>query len=190
MMRYRLIFLILLIVLVVLGCQSTGPTVERLDTGSGITLSGVAEPLAFARTEARYSRTARDYVYLGPVEVNRQGRRDYFLWVGAGTTLDRGYLAPEQATPEVLLVSVRDELMALELAPWDERVPALGDPVIYAPTVKLTATLGARVSRQQLDLIAKESLESIRIVDTSGAVQSYWRWREGSEWTGLVADGP
>jgi len=191
-MRYRHRVLGLLALTILAACQSarlTGVS-ERLDARAGITLVSVTKPLVFARTEGRYSRSARDYIYLGPVEVNRQGQRDYFLWVGVGTTLDRGYLAPESAIPDTLIMSVRGELMALDLLPWDQRVPGLADPVIYDPAVRVRAALGARVSRQQLALIANESLPSIRVAASDGTMRAYTRWRDGTSWDGLIAAAP
>lgn len=189
-MRISVIFLIFLIVLIIVGCQGTGPVVERLDAGTGSTVATIAEPMVFARTLAKYSRSARDYLYLGPVELNRQGSREYFLWVGAGTTLDRGYLAPAPDLPQSLLLSVRGEIMVLDLVPWQECIPGLADPVVYDPTVKVFASLGARVSRQQLDLIGAESLESVRVADASGEVESYPRWRVPPAWDALVTARP
>jgi len=78
----------------VAACAGQSALLETLDERTGMTIVRSREPLVFARTEPRYSRSARDYVYLGPLATNRQGVREHYLWVGIATTLDRGFIAP------------------------------------------------------------------------------------------------
>ncbi len=160
---------------------------ERLDERSGITVVTDSEPIVFARTESRYSRSQRDYVYLGPVETNRQGTRDYYLWVGVGTTLDRGYLAPTTATPAKLFVEVRGELMELELEPWLDREPSLDRIRLYKTPVQLTSQLAARVTLDQLLLLAGEDLKSLRVADQESNTKVYFRWDDLESWPGFLA---
>lgn len=150
---------------------------ERLDERAGLVLVRGAEPLVFARTERRYSRSARDYLYLGPVETNRQGVREYFLWVGVATTLDRGFIAPPVGTPQRLVLTIEGEPVELELAPWATLVRAtVGEPV-YGTAVPVQAELAARVTLQQLALFDRESLTTIAVdLDEGGALRSYARW--------------
>ena len=116
----------------------------------------------------RYSTSARDYLYLGPVETNRQGSRDYYLWVGVATTLDRGYLAQPLALPDTLYLQVGDELMELRLLPWGEREPGLQRVDLYDTAVALEAELAARVTLSQLMLLADQPLRSIRAATAGG----------------------
>ncbi len=169
------------------GCQ--GPSMlavnEHLDTASGVTLLSADKAIVFARTESRYSRSARDYIYLGPVETNRQGKRDYYLWVGIATTLDRGFVAPLVSLPETLILDVHGELM--ELGQWPERVPGLQRVEMYKPTVAIQAELVARVTLYQLDLLAAERLDSIRVTDGEGRTRRYSRWDDQAAWPGFLS---
>ena len=158
---------------------------ERLDATSGVTLRGAQEAIAFARTESRYSRSARDYIYLGPVETNRQGRRDYYLWVGIATTLDRGFVAPTRDTPQTLQIELRGEPMVLTLLPWSERAAGLQRSELYTPPVTVQIELAARVALDQLDLMATEAPSSIRVADGEGRTQLYSRWDDESAWLGF-----
>jgi len=160
---------------------------ERLDEASGITVRAGGEPMVFARTETRYSRSARDYLYFGPVETNRQGVREYYLWVGVATTLDRGYLAPPNEQPEKVFVDVAGEPMELALKPWREREPGLHDPRVYGTPVRLGAELAARITLDQLRRLASEPLRSLRVVDHDGNELAYYRWHEGSDWPTFLA---
>jgi hypothetical protein len=169
------------------ACRGGGAGLERLDERSGVTLLTDREPIAFARTEARYSRSGRDYLYLGPIEVNRQGVREYYLWVGVGTTLDRGYLAPAADPPTTLYATVRGEVMELQLRPWAEREPALGARAPYRTAVPLQAELAARVTLDQLRLLAAESLDAVEATTGAAPPRLYSRWDAAASWPKFLA---
>lgn len=164
-----------------------GAAREHLDETSGITVLTDAAPIVFARTESRYSRSQRDYIYLGPVETNRQGTRDYYLWVGVATTLDRGYLAPATGTPVSLFVQVRGEVMELKLEPWSQREPSLESLRLYKTPVQLKSRLAARVTLDQLTLLAHEPMQSLRVADEKGDTKLYFRWDDLTAWPGFLA---
>jgi len=175
------------------ACSGGGRPLEQLDERAGLTIVRGQEPLVFARTEPRYSRSARDYVYLGPVETNRQGLREYYLWVGIATTLDRGFLAPPATVPQTLYVEIDGEPMELPLRPWHELVPTELVGPAYATAVPVREELAARVTLQQLTLIDAESPRSVTVVAERGAApRPYLRWRDDvdfSEFLGAVAGG-
>jgi hypothetical protein len=68
------------------GIESTR---EYLDPLTGVTITSLPEPLIMAHAEPRISNSLRDYLYVGPVEVNRMGKRSYYLWIDTFSTLDR-----------------------------------------------------------------------------------------------------
>ncbi len=163
-----------------------GP-IQFLDEASGITVSRARAPVVYAHSERGYSVSGRDYLYLGPVETDRQGVHEYFLWVGAGTTLDRGYLAPRASPPRALYLRLRGEWMELELRPWAERVPEPAAAHPYPTPVAMRSELAARVTLDQLRLMSQEPLPSIRVVDVDGGVAEYERWDRGPSWPGFGA---
>ena len=160
---------------------------ERLDEPSGTTVLSGAEPMVFARTEPQYSRSGRDYLYLGPVQTNRQGVHEFYVWVGVATTLDRGYLVPPVSDPERVFIDVAGEPMELALRPWSEREPALRDARVYGTPVRLGSELAARVTLDQLQKLASEPLQAVQVVDHDGATRAYYRWHEGSDWPAFLA---
>jgi hypothetical protein len=174
--------------MLVLAACSGGAPLERLDERTGITLTTGSEALVFARTEARYSRSARDYLYLGPVETNRQGVREYYLWVGIATTLDRGFLAPPAPPPRTLYVTVGGEPIELPLRAWTELVPIGGREPVYATAVPVHAELAARVTLQQLALFAAEPLSSVAVAGDGAGPLTYARWRGGGGLGDFVAN--
>jgi hypothetical protein len=138
--------------------------------------------LSFARTESRLSRSARDYVYLGPAEVNERGTREYFLWVGIASTIDRSYADESTMTPNVLYVELAGEPVEFELAPWADRVRDLAGLPVYDPAVDPKVTLAARVTLDQLSRFAQQQPDSVRIAVKGQPSIEYFLWREGPAW--------
>ena len=64
-------------------------TREYLDPLTGVTVTALAQPLILAHAEPGLSNSLRDYLYVGPVEVNQMGKRSYYLWISPFSTLDR-----------------------------------------------------------------------------------------------------
>lgn len=171
----------------VAACQSASVR-QSLDPSSGVTWTAERAAAVLARTEPQFSRSARDYLYLGPVEVNERGTREYFLWVGIATTLDRDYLAARGIVPDRLYLVVAGEPFALELAPWAERVPALAGVEVYAPSVDPSAELGARVTLDQLRRFTATPPDSVRIGVADGRNVEYFPWRDWSGWPGFLGE--
>ncbi len=170
------------------ACHGGGGGVakERLDGASGVTVLADVRPIVFARTETRYSRSGRDYLFLGPVEANRQGSREYYLWVGVGTTLDRGYIAPEGEVPDTLYVDVGGEPMELALRPWSEREPRLDRAELYRTSVPLRGELAARVTLSQLQVLSGAALASVRVGARGGTSRVYFRWDHEPVWSAFL----
>jgi len=169
------------------ACQSSTAR-QSLDARSGLTWTVEREPVVFARTEPQFSRSARDYLYLGPVEINERGTREYYLWVGVGSTLDRDYLDAAGIVPDRLYLVVRGEPYALELEPWAERAPGLADVRVYSPSVKPRAELAARVTLDQLERFSQAEPDSIRLGVADGATVEYFHWRDWSGWPGFLRE--
>ena len=170
----------------VAGCAHDAALIERLDE-HGVTISSDAAPLVFARTESRYSRSARDYLYLGPVETNRQGVRDYYLWVGIATTLDRGFIAPTVEIPQMLYLNVQGEPIELPLRPWGEVLRDGGLAPLYETAVDTETALAARVTLQQLELFAAQPLASVATATADGDTREYFRWEQRQGWLDFIA---
>lgn len=173
---------IVCIALACTACESTNTVQERFDTSSGVTWTVGKEIAAFARTEAQFSRSARDYLYLGPVAVNRRGTVEYYLWVGLATTLDRGFLAPQTDVPSRLIVYVHDEPLEFDLTPWSERVPELDGARAYVPPVEVRTQLAARVTRDQLRMLSDAPVDSIEISSGEGATRAFFPWEPWIGW--------
>ena len=83
--------------------------------------------ITLARPAPRFSETARDYLYLAPVEVNEQGTRRHYIWLGLATTVDHAWLWAEPGVPETLVLVFDGLPVALPLSAWDEAPPSVRD---------------------------------------------------------------
>jgi hypothetical protein len=168
------------------GCQNVSVS-ERLDSGSGATLVTQTAPRVFAKSLPQYSRSARDYLYLGPVEINRQGERVYGLWVGLATTIDPRFLVSKDYASAALYIELNGELMALPLRPWDDWAPGLSTDTIYDTPLALTQQMVAVVTLDQLTLLAAANFPVVHLSAAGGRGQRYSLWtRDPPDWSAFV----
>jgi hypothetical protein len=79
---------LILVMLLCAACVSTSTLVEeKLDMGTGVTVTHATAPIVLYHDNSSYAAHARDYVYLGPVEINRMGDYSYYLWLGIWSTI-------------------------------------------------------------------------------------------------------
>jgi hypothetical protein len=164
-----------------------GSVIERLDPSSGLTVVTDPALAVFARTETRLSRSARDYIYLGPVEVNERGQREYYLWVGIASTIDRDFLAGASSIPDVLYIDLQGAPVEFGLAPWDQRIPRLAGSRVYDPAVSPGMIMAARVTRDQIQLISESRPESVRVARAGEPTVDYFRWGDPVGWRAFLS---
>ncbi len=170
------------------GCESAGGLASgsRFDRQSALSYSAADNALAFARTDGRYSLSSRDYLYIGPVEINEQGTREYFLWVGVGTTLDRGFTAPLSPTPSSIYMLIDGEPIQFVLHPWRNLVPALTSDAFYSTPVTISEALGARLTHDQIELIASAAPSSIRVNYEDRRSSTFVAWDAAPDWSAFL----
>ena len=172
------------------ACSTTLQIEERFSEATATTWRVAGSVMVFERTEARYSRSTRDYVYIGPVAVNRRGSYEYLLWVGIGSTLDRGFLAPEASLPEAITLFVGEEPLELILTEWKLRAPGLEGETPYAPPVTVQWQLGARVTLDQIELLDLPGSERLILKTTDGVAREFRLWDDIANWQTFVAESP
>lgn len=175
--------------LLLAACAGGGGVVERLNEQSALFVVTEPDLLAFARTDARLSRSARDYIYLGPVEIDERGTRTHYLWVGISSTIDRNHLGSSAWTPDVLYVDLAGTPVEFELHAVEDVLPGLRGMVLYEPAVAIQRALLARTTVDQLRLLSLTGLPSIRAVDANGELREYLLWDNEQPWPGFAARG-
>lgn len=150
--------------LVLAACGAHQPAYfEDLDPVTGVTVARAASPLTFYRDNSGHAAYARDYVNLGPVDVNRMGEHRYFLWLCIWSTLPEARPTAQRDGFESVIVFADGEPLPLNLLGWTPAAIGASEtgyakPVASAAEAYYEVTLdqirvlaGARDLRLQLD---------------------------------------
>jgi hypothetical protein len=144
---------------------------QYFDESNGATVTRLAAPLAFYSEEPMLASNARDYIYIGPAELNRSGDRKLILWANFCSTIDRPRRADRYEPDRVFLML---DGKPMELSPANVRMGA--NEWSYVSPVVGGSTRVYRVTRAQLRLLA--GARDIRILaEQSGATREYTWWR-------------
>ena len=180
--RHQLYCFVVIVVLAISACTAQSPLTTRLDS-SGLTVVALDEAIVLARPVRQLTVAARDYAYIGPVEINRMGNREYFLWVGLASTVDRKFADASPADADMLALIVDGQPMKIPLGEWNMTL----DESPYRSTVPLYATHAAHASLDQIERIASANSVAVHIITSSGRTTQYQRWRgDWQTWSALA----
>jgi hypothetical protein len=159
---------------------------ESLDPVTGVTVLRGTAPIVLYHDNSGYAAHARDYVYLGPVEVNRMGSYSYYLWLGIWSTMRYENGQSEQRDGfESVILFVDGEPLQLEFAGWTLDAIGVTQPV-YVKPVASAADAYYRVTIDQIRLIAEAS--DIRLRAGTAKPRSYALWEsQGSAYASMRA---
>ena len=156
------------------GCASTGTKVqERLDHTTGVTLTYANKPLVFYHDSSARAAYARDFVNLGPIQVNRMGQFRYFMWAGIWNTMPDSHLSEVIDGFETIILFVDGEPLQLTAAGWAPSAIGASESAYVRPQ----ATAGEayyEVTIDQLRFIAEAS--DVRLQISGPAPRSYEPW--------------
>jgi len=180
----KMILLFLTGALIVTGCvhvPQKESVIQHFDKSSSATITTLATPFSFYRVEPLLAANSRDYVYVGPVEMNRTGQRDYLLWLHYCSTIDRNRFAGEH-TPSRVFLFIDDKPMELVQA---QKIRL--DESLYTVPVTGGMTVLYRVTRDQLHKLAQA--KQIRLVTEKGPrnTEEYTVWKGAEEGFELFA---
>ena len=156
------------------ACGSTGGTVrELLDPVTAVTVTRSSEPVLFYQDHSSRAAYARDYVNLGPLQVNRMGHYRYYLWLGIWTTLPSDFSGDQRDGFEAVTLFADGEPLMLHLAGWTPDAFG-GSEDVYIKPVASAADAYYEVTFDQIRMIAAST--DLRLL-TSGPYQdSYELW--------------
>jgi hypothetical protein len=183
--------MLVIAVLGVVGCAGNQPpntAHQYLDSSTGITLTGLQEPVIFHHEEPRLAAHVRDYLYVGPVEMNRMGKYSYYLWLGEWSSIDR---LPRSVAADSADMSFEEVVILLDGLPMElHNNLASGDKsrIIkhpYSAPVDSMRSVYMRVSRDQLNKIAAAKSIVIR-VGAADQVRSYKLWHGNTQSFGSI----
>jgi hypothetical protein len=164
------------------ACASDSALRSGLDD-RGRTWVSLETTVALARPAPRFSNAARDYLYVAPVQASTTGTRRHYLWVGLGTTVDRGWPGAAPSDAATLLLTVDGVPLTLPLAEWD----AAEGAELYRTPAPVYQVRRASVSLDVLQRIMAASEVEAQIVAIDGSVARYDLWDgQWSDWTAFV----
>jgi len=167
---------VLIAVLIVAGCSSntTIPIVrDKLDLVTGVTVTFSNTPLIMYREDSGRAAFARNYVHMGPIQVNRSGSYQYYLWLGAWNTMQSPNPAEHQDGLESIVIFADGEPLSLELAGWTAEAIGTSEPVYLKP-VASSVDAYYRVTADQIRLIA--AARDIRLRTSGANSREYTLW--------------
>lgn len=161
------------------GCAASERAKSRLDS-SGLTVVTHSDAVLLARPVRTLASGARDYATIGPVEINRMGRLEHYLWIALASTIDRDLAGLEPPTPSTVLLIVDGDAMVLPVSRWPHDL----DVAPYVTHAPVYATLAAPASLDQIHRIAGADSVELQLILPSQQSAVYRAW-EGSwqAWT-------
>ncbi len=173
----------LLPVLLYLSACATGSGLvqEKLDPVTSTTISYSSAPLVFYRDVPGRAAHARDFVHVAPLEVNRSGNYEYYLWLGIWSTMrDAG---ADRDGFDSVVIFVDGEPLPLDISGWTPATIGASEPVFLKPVASATDAY-YRINIDQLRMIAEAA--DVRLQSTGPGSLSYEPWdTQGAARTGL-----
>jgi hypothetical protein len=157
------------------ACASpTKLTTESLDMGTGATVMRATVPLVLYSDNSAYAAHARDFVYMGPVEVNSRGTSSHYLWLGIWSTIrDDERLSPDRRGFESVVLFVDGEPFPLELAGWTLEAIGVSQPV-YVKPVASAADAYYHITLDQVRRLAIADRIDLRVGAASPRAYELW----------------
>lgn len=161
-------------ILTLIGCASSSPSVkEKLDTNTGVSVTFAEAPLILYRDNPSQAAFARNYVHLGPIQVNRSGSYRYYLWIGIWNTMQVADISSHRDGFESIIVFADGEPLTLDLKGWTPESIGTSEPTYLKP-VASTADAYYEVTADQIRLIAAAS--DIRLRATGPSLKEFQLW--------------
>ena len=152
---YPSFFRLVLALMLVAGCASTDTmSLQRLDPETGVTITRASSPIILYRNRSAQSAFGRDYVFIGPIQVNNMGRREYFLWLGIWGTSDEVDRGHKMDDFESVVLYADGEPLSLEVKGWTPGAIGASSSV-YVQPVGSALDGYYRVTIDQMRLIAE-----------------------------------
>ena len=168
------LLLTLLSIVLVASCASSGPLVEdRLDEHTGVTVSYSSVPMLFYRQTSWRAAYSREFINMGPVEVNNTGRHRYFLWMSLWRTMQDRTDDWARDGFETITVVADGELFQLDVFAWTPDAIGISSNVYLRPTASVVEAY-YQVTADQIRIIA--GARDLRIHTSGPDSASYEPW--------------
>jgi len=162
--------------LVLTACATPARTVSnKLDPLTSVTVTYSNTPLIVYRESPAHAAHARNFVSLGPIEVNKSGVYKYYLWLGIWSTLQTRTLPDLRDGFESIVLIADGEPLLLDLAGWTPEAIETSEPV-YPKAFASSLDAYYRVTADQLRVIVKA--DDIQLRTTGPSPLEFGLWGE------------
>jgi hypothetical protein len=171
---YRITATIFLLAL--LACAGPNSAIQsKLDPKTSATITYSQTPLVFYRDDSGKAAFARNYLHLGPLEVNRMGSIHYYLWLGIWNTMQDAGSGESHDGFESIVIFVDGEPLPLELSGWSQADIGASEAVYVRPVATATDAY-YEITIDQLRLIAAS--KDLRVQPAGAGTRGYELWDE------------
>ena len=168
-----------IVVLTILSACAAGrpPVIETLDERTGVSITYSRTPIIMSPDTPYDRESARDFVQIGVIEVNRMGSLDYYLWLGI---TDIGHMESANGHPsgfDSIVLNVDGEIVPLEVHGWAAAAINLSEPV-YRKLYSTSADAYYPVTLGQIQLLT--NVDSITLLTSDSAPREFVPWYQQS----------
>ncbi|MDH3578062.1 MAG: hypothetical protein OEO71_09645 [Gammaproteobacteria bacterium] len=146
---------------------------EQMDPATSVTIRYSQTPMVFYRDVSGRAAYARNFVHMAPLEVNRSGDYQYYLWIGIWNTMADAQSDQSRDGFESIVIFADGEPLPLEIAGWTVAAIGASKPVYLKPVASAADAYYA-VTVDQLRLIAEA--RDVRLKTTGSRNESYEPW--------------
>lgn len=163
--------LIIVVAMSVAGCawlpgrDKVAPNI----TETGVSPTSTREAVWLAAERPGLSAVGKDYLFVGPMTVNREGARRSYLWFAVGTTIDRRITGADKPQLDTIVLLVDGTPMTFDLVPWDNSA----DASPYSLAIDSYVSYAARVTSSQVRQLADASMLQAYLTDENGRSPVY-----------------
>ena len=160
------LLLVLNLSLLTCGCawMGKGEQAATDDASDRVAAVDASEPVWLAAPRPGLSAVGNDYLFVGPMSVNRDGSPQNYLWFAVGTTIDRRLTGAPAPVLDTVVLIVDGTPMTFDLVPWEES----SRPAPFDLTIDSYASYAARITASQIRQLANASILDAYVTDAEG----------------------
>lgn len=172
--RFAALLTVLTAMMIMAGCAAPAPTVlETLDPQTAVTVSVSNTPFVLFREEPATRADGDHYIHLGPIEVNKTGNYQYFLWVGVWSISGPIDLAAYRHKLEKIVVFADGKPLSLEVFGWTPAAIGTSEATYQKP-FDSGSDVYYQVTVEQIKRLSEASEISLQISDANSDIFVLW----------------
>ena len=158
------------------ACATVQPTVvERLDEQTAVTITNSRTPIIMSPDTPHAAGTARDYLQIGAIEVNRMGTLQYYLWLGISNPEHMAGAIERPKEFESIVFVAGSERIRLDIRGWTPEAIGASEPV-YRKLFRNSSDAYYQVTLDNIQQLA--DADSLTLYTTGSEPTEFVPWYE------------